>query len=496
MLFRTLPTATAVLALMLAGTGAQADVSADQVWQAWLKQYESLGYTVTGADPVRSGDTLTATELKLNSTVEGTTMELSIPELVMRETGSGTVEVSFPESMTGNALTEIAGEGSLKMDIALRQSGMIVTVSGTPEVMNHAIVAPEVTIEMDQSALEGAAPVPVKLWISMTGGAGVYEVSDDNGTHATKAETTLDALRMTTSGADPETGATFAMEVDVANLNLATTARLPEGTTTADMAAALAAGAQITLNAGFGESTGTMTTDSPDGPVALTSAAQSGTIRLEMSEQTLHYAGKNDGVRIDANIATLPMPVTATMGTTEFEFALPAGPADTAQPLIGKIALQDLEVSDSLWALFDPMQQIPRTPATLIVDLSGTAQASMSLFSPQAAELPMPPIQVDTLNVNALRLDLAGAELTGTGALSFDNSMGMPMPVGQIDLRLAGANGLMNTLTAMGFLPEDQAMFARMMMGLYAVPVGEDELTSTIEFREGGEVLANGQRIQ
>ena len=35
-----------------------------------------------------------------------------------------------------------------------------------------------------------------------------------------------------------------------------------------------------------------------------------------------------------------------------------------------------------------------------------------------------------------------------------------------------------------------------MMLGMFATPVGEDELTSTIEINEQGHILANGQRIQ
>jgi hypothetical protein len=40
-------------------------------------------------------------------------------------------------------------------------------------------------------------------------------------------------------------------------------------------------------------------------------------------------------------------------------------------------------------------------------------------------------------------------------------------------------------------------MGARMMMGLFAQPgEGEDTLISTIEMKEDGSVLANGQRIK
>ena len=46
-------------------------------------------------------------------------------------------------------------------------------------------------------------------------------------------------------------------------------------------------------------------------------------------------------------------------------------------------------------------------------------------------------------------------------------------------------------------VPEEQAAGARMMMGLFAVPGdGEDTLTSTIEVKGDGQILANGQRIK
>jgi hypothetical protein len=55
----------------------------------------------------------------------------------------------------------------------------------------------------------------------------------------------------------------------------------------------------------------------------------------------------------------------------------------------------------------------------------------------------------------------------------------------------------LDKLVLMGLLPEEQAMGARMMMGLFAVPGGaEDTLTSKIEINDEGHVLANGQRIQ
>ncbi|MEZ5686744.1 MAG: DUF2125 domain-containing protein [Paracoccaceae bacterium] len=495
MCFQKLPGASLTLAFAISAGAAQADVSAEQVWQAWIKQYEAYGYTVSTEALDESGDTLTAKGVVMRSAVEGSSFDITIPEIAMRETGSGTVEVSFSEEMLGIAITEVPEQAPLKMNIAMRQADMMLIVSGVPEALNYAFTMPEFVAELDQTVMGDAEAVPVKVWMSMTGGKGTYDVTEANG-QTIVSQATLGGMRMTASGADPETGGTFAMEFDFSDMSYASNAVIPDGINMQDMGAALAGGAQFLVDFGYGKSTGKITADSPDGPVEMSSLTDSGTVKFEMSGQSLRYAGTGAGLKIDANIATLPMPVSAKMASSEFDFAMPVGPSEESQPLIGKLVMSDLVVSDELWALFDPMQQLPRDPATLVIDLSGKGRAMMNLFSPEAAQMPVPPIQVEQLDINALRLDLAGAELTGTGALSFDNAMGMPMPVGKIDLRLAGANGLMGTLTAMGLLPEDQAMFARMMMGLYAVPVGEDEVTSTIEFKEGGEVLANGQRIQ
>jgi hypothetical protein len=71
------------------------------------------------------------------------------------------------------------------------------------------------------------------------------------------------------------------------------------------------------------------------------------------------------------------------------------------------------------------------------------------------------------------------------------------MPAGTINLMLVGGNGLLDTLVSMGLVPEDQAMGARMMLGLFARPGdGADTLVSEITFQEDGAILANGQRIR
>ena len=148
--------------------------------------------------------------------------------------------------------------------------------------------------------------------------------------------------------------------------------------------------------------------------------------------------------------------------------------------------------------MFDPTGQLPRDPATLVIDLDGDVVLTDDIFDPKVAEqMTGAPGQLNAVNVNEIKFSVAGAELTGDGDISFNNEGPIPVPAGVINLMLTGGNGLMDTLVAMGLLPEEQAMGARMMMGLFARPGdGEDTLVSTIEVNEDGSVLANGQRIK
>lgn len=60
-----------------------------------------------------------------------------------------------------------------------------------------------------------------------------------------------------------------------------------------------------------------------------------------------------------------------------------------------------------------------------------------------------------------------------------------------------GPNGLIDKLIAMGLLSQQDAMGARMMLGMFTVAGSEpDTMTSTIEVDADGHLLANGQRIR
>ena len=111
------------------------------------------------------------------------------------------------------------------------------------------------------------------------------------------------------------------------------------------------------------------------------------------------------------------------------------------------------------------------------------------------------PGEINSAVLSDLTIRAAGAEITGNGAFTFDNSDlqtfdGLPRPEGEVNFAINGVNGLVDRLIQMGLIPEEQAMMPRMMLGMFATPVGDDMLTSTIEINSEGHVLANGQRLR
>lgn len=164
----------------------------------------------------------------------------------------------------------------------------------------------------------------------------------------------------------------------------------------------------------------------------------------------------------------------------------------------------NLSVSENLWAMFDPEKLLPRGAATYILNLEGMGNWLIDPFNEkfQDENPDEPKGELHSLILNELQLSIAGADLTGTGAFTFNNDDletfgGMPAPKGAIDLKMFGLNKVMDTLVQIGLLKEDQAFGARMGLGLFTVAGdGEDTLVSHIETTDDGHVLANGKRLK
>ena len=177
---------------------------------------------------------------------------------------------------------------------------------------------------------------------------------------------------------------------------------------------------------------------------------------------------------------------------------MPLARTDDPAPVNLTLGLRDVVLSDVIWGLFDPQGIIHRDPATIALDLEGTATVLSDLtdVTNDFKDVQGPPAQINSLRLNDLEVSLGGAQLSGTGAATFDNSSAIPAPVGRINLSLSGGFGLLDQLATLGVVPPEQVGMVRMMSGMFATPTGPDELASEIEFLEDGSILVNGFPLQ
>jgi len=217
----------------------------------------------------------------------------------------------------------------------------------------------------------------------------------------------------------------------------------------------------------------------------------------------MNYGTSLNGAKFTVSGAEIPFPkVELAFAESGFNLSMPVMKSDTPQDFSFLTKLVDFTVSEDVWGLFDPAGSLSREPATVIVDLKGSGFWTQDIMDPSIRlDGAQAPGQLNSLDLVQVLAKAAGAEVSAAGGLTFDNADlqtfgGVPRPEGKITVGIKGANQLVDNLIALGLLSEDNAMGFRMGLAMFARPgAGPDELTSEIEFKEGG-LFANGQRLQ
>ena len=464
-----------------------ADVTPAEVFSEIETYYASTGAQISVGERAEDGDDLILRDvLVVLDTPEGET-RFELPEMRLEADGDG-VLMTLSETMSAVIPTKVETVvSSVKVDIA--QKGLEAEITGAVGALEIAYEMAEFSAEVPGVDIDGK-PMPLKLRVALNDTAGTQSLARGPLTKVTGAFTT-DALSFTLSAADSAATGTMTMEGLVRDLDWTMSGTTPEGVNTADLPAALKAGFASDGTVKTGSMTLKSETTSETGAMQMAFGAQEGDLAFSLSAQGLDYSVGQTGITFDATSAQLPFPVSGKIAVARSGMKLPMGGSDAPTPIGLALTLENLELNEELWALFDPTKQLPRDPATLVLDLEG-----MGTFNPESAEAGQMPGAIESAALKALRLKLMGAEVTGTGAATFDNSAEVPVPVGAVDLKLTGINSLLDKLVAAGIVPAEQLMGVRMMLGLFAVPEGNDGYVSKIEMREDGGLYANGQRLQ
>ncbi len=500
--FRHLAAAPALVLLM--GGTAQAALTADQVWSSWKDGAAMVGLTISAATEANSDGVLTLNGITVAPA--GKPGGLTISDLTLTEQDDGSVLIE-----PGDAIALDAGDGTAGAKATLGHDGLsLVASEGEGGALVYDFDAAKLSVDFTSSQpgmsfVEGqeAKPATAAGTVVFEGLEGSY--SDTPGSNrAFGLDLTAALATMDMSSDDPNlpmkttsTSKTKDMALEF-GLTLPATIALASIQSSADFGKALQEGLAVTFHVEQGDSTGTATQENEMFPYSMTMSSKPGSADFSFDKDAFHLTSAGDGAELDMTTPSLPAPVKLTFGPIAADLLSPVMAADAAADYGLKLSLSQFTLNDEIWGMFDPQAALKREPFDLAIDVSGKTKIdwiAMAVADETGAQPPVP--APESLNITDISLKLAGAAAKAVGAFTFDNSMGMPMPLGTADVSVTGANQLIDGLIKTGLLSEDDAMGARMMMAAFMKPGADpDSLTSHIEAKEGMQIFVNGQQIQ
>ena len=476
-------------------------LNAQEAWQAW--QDLAAGYKLTNNGEETMDGKLTVRDFAMTSEADGTTVAANVGDLVFTEQDDGSVDIALPESFPVNVSgrvidTNEAWDAPVRVDLPGTKIKATDAGSGTA----FAITSPSVVLTVDKPKVDDAdASVQFKATIT-----------DADGSYTTGAEgersisSTFRAAGATVdfAAAEAATGATAKFDLAMTDIVSDSSGVNAEAVNPEQFADALKAGFDMNGKGSFGPTTFSFQFDEAPGKTLVgKGAVAGGTAAVAMNAEGLKYDVGYEGMDLAATVSELPIgELSLKIASAATQVMMPVMASDTASPFAIRSTTEGLEIGESVWALFDPSGVLPRDPATLIINVAGTGLWSVNIFdqaaTTEAQKTGASMGAMESFNLEELKLAIVGAELTGNGAFKLHNDDlvtfdGMPRPEGKANFRLTGGNALLEKLTQLGFVPEDQVMMVRMMVGMFAKPgAGADELTSEVEVDPAGKVLVNG----
>ncbi|KMW59281.1 hypothetical protein AIOL_004262 [Candidatus Rhodobacter oscarellae] len=476
--------------------------------------YDVIGYEISAGSVNDTGGALTVSDLSMTFPVPAPEMSgevaldvsMTMPDMTLISNGDGTVKVVMPDSYTMDVLIAPEGDESGTISLAVDQSGLEIVASGDPSEVTYDMSSPGVTISLLDINIPHEEELSEAMEATMTLNdySGFYVLGSGDmpvlGMNLVAASGDL-----VVTGREPDGSGAFDMNVAFQSVEYVADMVYAATDKPGDFTAMMKAGAAGVGSLSHGGAEYTVDFKDSRDSFAMDGSSSSGLMEFEMGDGVMSYAIGNTGMELTVSGSEIPLPeVSLTAAKTLFGMTMPVLASDDAKDLGLSLRLEGLSVSDMIWGMIDPAAQLPRDPATLIIELAGKANWLVDIMDPEAlmtADVEMPGA-LESMDINELKLSIAGAELTGSGGFTFDMADmdtfdGIPAPTGALDLQLDGSNALMDKLVAMGLLPEEQAMMGKMMMGMFAQPVGDDSLSSKIEIDgASGAISANGQRLQ
>lgn len=473
------------LAACLTSAPALADVSAKDIWAEWVALQGSQGIELTAASQSYVNGELILSGVTAQQVTPYATLIVRLDEIVMAEEPDGSLTFELSDTIAVTYSTVVDGEAFV-LPLQITLENFIGSIEGE-DTRDYSLGADKITTSFDLDAedirLRGAL-VATDYVVGLELSAGTQ------GPWAMTWANEIASVDYSFEAVNEEGGVKINGAVQQLVGGMEGTYRAPEA---GQAAGPLDLGGELTYsNASVA---GTIDLEGRVDTFDVTVGA--GNSVFDFAPTEIFFANELSQVQGTFESGAMPFPIEVAIANTETAMTLPVGISDGAVPVSLKLAYRDIVLSDAIWGMFDPMGQLPRDALSFVLDLEGLATTFVDLAQTDFETLESAPGELNALTLNELLLTFGGANLSGTGDVTFKNEgsaygPGVPQPIGTVTLNLTGAFALLDTLVAMGMLPPEQGQMAKMMSGMIAKPTGDDALTSELEFTPSGSVTANG----
>jgi len=487
--------AAAAIAIVMAFPAA-AEVTPRQVSDALQGYYRSFGYTFTVASEDLSGNALTLNDVSLSYAIPDTKSEMTvnIGWIKLTDTGDGSVRMTMSKTSNFDIALARKNKDIIRILAHVGLDGFSTLISGDIAAMTLDSKAAATTFVIDKISTPKGT-VDANVTVSAADFTSRYSIKTLAG-NARKIDGKFGAgtIEIKVNATEPTGDGVFTMNNEIASVAGAFAGTMPEKI---DMKNILGSGTSYDASYDMGKSAIDLSYKSVKDQFSVTGGAQGANLATKISPDKLSYGFSQKGVDLTVSSSKLPVQnVNVTYDTLEFGVGMPLKKSNKPADFHLKTALRGLAVSENVWSMFDPGKVLPRDPATIAIDLDGTAIITANLTDPDSLkDLRGPPALPLSIDLNDLTVSVAGALLKGSGAVRFDPDR-ILTPIGAVILRLKGGFGLMDKLVQIGLLPENTSMGFRAMLGAFTKPVGDDELETKIKMTKDGRIMANGQRVK
>lgn len=497
-------TLIASLFLALAAKPTFAELTADQVLENRLSVYSTPGITVRAGGKRRSGNVLTVDRFLAEAELpdrEGTLL-VAVGGASFAEREDGTVLVTFPPEspLTVQTLTSEGEEFTLVAKV--RQSGARTVVSGTPDRIRYESAAPSITID-DFRIIEPEMTddLPIVASIKMVG----YESNSDiSGAEIGdfRSEDILDSFQLHVDVNEHGEEESFSLRFEISDIAAQSTGKIAWQSLENSLVAAILEGNTLDISASLGYARYLLTGKGPNAEhFEISSESSSSNVFVKMDRNGIDYRGSTRGAVLSVFASDLFDSLSEfRLPELSARFLLPIVPDQEPQDFAAGFSVKGFEMNQELWSMFDPEGVIDREPVTVVLDANGKVIVLRDSFDGDLSEImnmDHAPVEIRSLDLNEIRIKLAGVEVTGDGAFAFFTRSEVPWPVGSAHFAVTGVDKLLDGLVEIGIVQDLQALAFRGMVEAFARPDdGLDGFGLTIETGEDGSVLVNGQRVQ